>query len=182
MDDWRKIVSEDESGEPTNVSGSGEDDLAVYNIAELRDGLTLDVLQDQHSWIFNCDFRDAVLGLDENGRVVWYDGEFISGEWLGALPAPDSAGADGGAVHGDAQDDLEFKSDCVKYGKVAAQFRQQVESTYGVRVELSQKSAVLKGDVRALGQFKSRFESRLGKGLIKFVGRDIYVPFSKMLS
>jgi len=166
----------------TGTGGDGEDDLAVYNIAELRDGLTLEILQEQHSWIFNCEFKDAVLGLDENGRVVWYDGEFISGEWLGAEPAPSISGGvgdDGGEA--DPTDSPEYTQDCVRYGRKFADFRYRVESKFGLSVDLSGKSSIIRGDVVQLGKFKKSFESVMGHGACKFVGSSIYVPLHKFI-
>jgi len=187
----RRFLEEDDMGvsagsEPALADGGSsdgagvdtvdqdQDDLSVYGIAELRDGLTLEILQDQHSWLFNCDFKDAVIGINEARKLVWYDGEFLGGEWLGAEPAPSVASAgDSGVGSSDGED--EFVSECMKYGTVAAHFKRHAESVYGLSVSLGKAGAVLKGEAKKLLSFKQNLERIEGKGHCHFVGRDLYV-------
>jgi hypothetical protein len=48
----------------------------------LIDGLNVDILSSQYSWILEAEISDAILGLDTNG-LVWYKGSWECGRWFG---------------------------------------------------------------------------------------------------
>lgn len=59
-----------------------DEDLSQYGIKELRDGLTLEDIEDRYPWILEADIKDAVIGEDSDG-LVWYDGIWNNGIWRG---------------------------------------------------------------------------------------------------
>jgi len=65
--------------------------LHKAGIAELRDGLTLELLRDNPNtgWIVkSCRTKDAVIGVQKiKGieTIIWYDGSFLDGTWRGGI-------------------------------------------------------------------------------------------------
>lgn len=59
-------------------------ELAEYGIKELRDGLTLEILKEKHSWILAAEIENAILGLKDD-TIIWYDGTWEAGIWEDGL-------------------------------------------------------------------------------------------------
>lgn len=59
-------------------------DLSNSGIKELRDGLTLDMIQNKFSWLLKAKIKDAILGLFEN-NLIWYNGTWIDGTWINGI-------------------------------------------------------------------------------------------------
>jgi len=58
------------------------DDLSIYGIRELRDGLTIEKIEKKYSWLLRARMKDAVIG-ESRGRLVWYNGIWEKGYWNG---------------------------------------------------------------------------------------------------
>ena len=50
---------------------------------QLRDGLTITDVTNLYPWILDAELSDAIIGLDSNKNLVWYDGVWICGRWFG---------------------------------------------------------------------------------------------------
>lgn len=55
-------------------------ELAEYGIKELRNGLTLEILKEKHSWILVAKIENAILGLKDD-TIIWYNGTWEFGIW-----------------------------------------------------------------------------------------------------
>ncbi len=65
----------------------------------LVDGLNLDLITKNYSWLLEAEIDNAIIGEDENGLVwytgiwycgrwfggTWYSGEWVSGDWYGGI-------------------------------------------------------------------------------------------------
>jgi hypothetical protein len=72
--------------EKFDVIGSRYDlinlDLMKYKF-RLIDGLDLVTLNSQFPWVLEAEISNAIIGLDENGNLVWYKGIWQCGRWFG---------------------------------------------------------------------------------------------------
>ena len=57
-------------------------DLNKYKY-RLIDGLDLVTLNANFSWILEAEISNAIIGLDSNKNLVWYDGIWYCGRWFG---------------------------------------------------------------------------------------------------
>ena len=53
------------------------------SIKELKDGLTIDVINSKFPWLLKFSvFKDAVLGINKKtNQIIWYDGTWYDGIW-----------------------------------------------------------------------------------------------------
>ena len=58
----------------------GINKLSQYGIKELKDGLTLDKIKSDYSWVLKAVIKDAVLG-EQDGHLLWYKGIWKDGTW-----------------------------------------------------------------------------------------------------
>jgi hypothetical protein len=67
-------------------------DLNQYNLEnvdlenfryELVDGLSLEDLTNNFSWVLEAEISEAILGRDKNGNFIWYSGIWHCGRWFG---------------------------------------------------------------------------------------------------
>ena len=63
-----------------NESKINEDSNGIQGVKEYRDGLTPETVMKQFPWLLKAKFKNAVIGLDEDG-LVWYDGIWENGIW-----------------------------------------------------------------------------------------------------
>lgn len=47
----------------------------------LTDGLDLNTLKLKFSWILKAVTKNAVIGISNNGELIWYSGSWIYGKW-----------------------------------------------------------------------------------------------------
>lgn len=52
------------------------------SIKELRDNLTLEEIKEKHSWLLKAQIQNAILGKNEEGILIWYDGVWENGVWV----------------------------------------------------------------------------------------------------
>lgn len=52
----------------------------MKGIKQLRDGLTIETIQEKYAWLFDAKIEDAVIG-ETNGKLKWYEGTWFSGIW-----------------------------------------------------------------------------------------------------
>jgi len=57
-----------------------------FGISQLRDGLTMEMLERRFKWVLEAKTRNAVLGISQNSdsnkiSLVWYSGDWEGGEW-----------------------------------------------------------------------------------------------------
>src|SRR5574344_832196 len=64
-----------------NESKINEDSNGLQGVKEYRDGLTLEMIQEQFPWILLAKIKNAVLGIDKKG-LVWYNGTWKNGNWF----------------------------------------------------------------------------------------------------
>ena len=57
-------------------------DLSVYNY-RLIDGLDLVTVNSNFPWILRAEISNAVIGLDSNNDLIWYEGIWWCGKWYG---------------------------------------------------------------------------------------------------
>jgi hypothetical protein len=50
---------------------------------ELVDGLSLEELTNNFSWVLQAEISNAILGRDKNGNFIWYSGIWHCGRWFG---------------------------------------------------------------------------------------------------
>lgn len=59
----------------------------IENIKELKDGLTIEELQDKWPWILKGNFIEATIGKggfrNDPETLIWYGGNWLSGVWEG---------------------------------------------------------------------------------------------------
>ena len=57
-------------------------DLSKYGIKELKDGLTLEIIQTKFPWLLKAIIKDAVLSITKTTKnLIWEDGIWIRGNW-----------------------------------------------------------------------------------------------------
>ena len=54
---------------------------SLKGVKEYRDGLTPETVMKEFPWLLKAKFKDAVLGINPEGTLYWYDGTWISGTW-----------------------------------------------------------------------------------------------------
>ena len=54
---------------------------SLKGVKEYRDGLTPEKIPSYYPWLLKAKFKDAVLGINREGKLYWYDGTWISGTW-----------------------------------------------------------------------------------------------------
>ena len=64
-----------------NESKINEDSNGLKGVKEYRDGLTPEIIQKEFPWLLEAKFKDAIIGLDEEGGLAWYDGIWEKGNW-----------------------------------------------------------------------------------------------------
>jgi len=52
-------------------------------IKELRDGLTVEEIEENYSWLLKADISDAIIGKSINDYIIWYSGTWKDGIWKG---------------------------------------------------------------------------------------------------
>ena len=57
-----------------------ETNLSQYGIKELRDGLTIEIIESKFPWILKAKIKDAVIGQGQ-GKIIWYGGTWKNGTW-----------------------------------------------------------------------------------------------------
>ena len=65
-------------------------ELKKYGIKELKDGLTIEQIKKEFSWILKAKIKGAILGFKHDkwrneNRFVWYDGVWYDGVWEGRI-------------------------------------------------------------------------------------------------
>src|SRR5581483_5487162 len=50
---------------------------------QLRDGLTIETITNLYPWILTAEISNAIIGLDKNDSLLWYDGVWMCGRWFG---------------------------------------------------------------------------------------------------
>jgi hypothetical protein len=50
---------------------------------QLVDGLSLEELTNNFSWVLEAEISDAILGRDKDGGLIWYSGIWHCGRWFG---------------------------------------------------------------------------------------------------
>lgn len=65
----------------SKLSMEAKIDLFKCGIKELRDGLTLKRLQEDFPWILKANIKNAIIGLTEDRKLLWYNGVWIWGTW-----------------------------------------------------------------------------------------------------
>lgn len=50
---------------------------------QLVDGLSLEELTNNYSWLLEAEISDAIIGRDSNGGLIWYSGIWYCGRWFG---------------------------------------------------------------------------------------------------
>ena len=66
LDDSNKLIS--------------NNDLSIYGIKELRDGLTIENIKRDYPWILKAKIERAMIGKRGN-HLAWYDGTWNNGTW-----------------------------------------------------------------------------------------------------
>src|SRR5574344_1344280 len=64
-----------------NHNFTNESTSSLKGVKEYRDGLTPETVMKEFPWLLKAKFKDAVIGLDEDGELAWYDGIWEKGEW-----------------------------------------------------------------------------------------------------
>ena len=64
-----------------NESKINEDSNGLQGVKEYRDGLTPEMIQIYFPWLLKAKFKNAVIGLDEDVGLAWYDGTWEKGTW-----------------------------------------------------------------------------------------------------
>lgn len=49
----------------------------------LIDGLNIEIINSQFSWILEAEISDALIGLSDKNELIWYKGDWIFGRWFG---------------------------------------------------------------------------------------------------
>lgn len=47
----------------------------------LTDGLNFSKIENDYSWILSAIIEDAVIGVNQDGKLIWYKGKWICGNW-----------------------------------------------------------------------------------------------------
>ena len=68
-----------------NESKINEDSNGLQGVKEYRDGLTPETVMKEFPWLLKAKFKDAVIGLDEDEELAWYDGIWEKGTWENVL-------------------------------------------------------------------------------------------------
>ena len=55
--------------------------IEINGIRKLENGLTEDYIVRRFPWLLKAKFKDAVIGLDEDEGLAWYDGIWEKGTW-----------------------------------------------------------------------------------------------------
>ena len=55
-----------------------ETNLSQYGIKELRDGLTIEIIESKFPWVLKAKIKDAVLGQSQR-KILWYSGTWLNG-------------------------------------------------------------------------------------------------------
>ena len=58
------------------------DEKTKYGIIELRDGLTIGIIEAKYPWLLKAQIESAIVG-EHNNYLVWYNGVWKKGAWLG---------------------------------------------------------------------------------------------------
>ncbi|MDD8056375.1 MAG: hypothetical protein PHV15_10920, partial [Thomasclavelia ramosa] len=66
-----------------NESKINESTSSLKGVKEYRDSLTPETVMKQFPWLLKAKFKYAVIGLDEDGGLAWYDGIWENGTWKG---------------------------------------------------------------------------------------------------
>jgi hypothetical protein len=61
-----------------------KENISKYGIKELRDGLTLEGIQNDYPWILDAKIKDAIIGK-KYGLFFWYEGTWIDGTWIDGI-------------------------------------------------------------------------------------------------
>lgn len=58
-----------------------------YNKYRFRliDGLDINIINTQFSWILEADLSGAIIGINANNDLVWYKGTWLYGRWFGGV-------------------------------------------------------------------------------------------------
>jgi len=81
-----KVLKKAISVDSSNYLVSGEQ-LSLINIDfekfnyRLIDLLTVKELEKNYTWVLNAEIRDAIIGQNSNGELVWYQGDWLCGTW-----------------------------------------------------------------------------------------------------
>lgn len=51
----------------------------------LIDGLNIDTINSQFSWLLEAEISDALIGISEKNELIWYKGNWIFGRWFGGI-------------------------------------------------------------------------------------------------
>ncbi len=77
----RKIMKTFKEFNNINESKINESTGSLKGVKEYRDGLTPETVMKQFPWLLKAKFKDAVIGLDRDGELAWYDGTWKGGSW-----------------------------------------------------------------------------------------------------
>lgn len=56
-------------------------DYIKFGIKSLKDGLTMEIIKEKFPWILRANIERAVLGIDNEGKIIWYGGTWYNGIW-----------------------------------------------------------------------------------------------------
>ena len=64
-----------------NINFTNESKSGLEGVIEYKDGLTEEIVKKKYSWLMQAKFKNAVIGKDHDGLIVWYKGTWIDGTW-----------------------------------------------------------------------------------------------------
>ena len=64
-----------------NINFTNEADSGLEGVRTFKNGLSVEIIKEKYPWLMQAKFKDAVIGQDRDGFIVWYKGTWIDGTW-----------------------------------------------------------------------------------------------------
>src|SRR5574344_1189644 len=64
-----------------NHNFTNEADSGLKGVRTFNNGLSVEIIKAIYPWLLKAKFKDAIIGKDSDGLIVWYKGTWIDGTW-----------------------------------------------------------------------------------------------------
>ena len=64
-----------------NINFTNESKSGLEGVKTFKNGLSVEIIKEKYPWLMSAKFKNAVIGKDKNGLIVWYKGTWIDGTW-----------------------------------------------------------------------------------------------------
>ena len=54
---------------------------SLKGVITFKNGLSVEIIKEKYPWLMQAKFKNAVIGKDLDGLIVWYKGTWYDGTW-----------------------------------------------------------------------------------------------------